>query len=717
MINTSFFTQNQDSPDDFVVYAVGRQRWQKPDGIRWFGRLFALPSYHWVLLAVLMVLCVHISYLPWWLTGFGLISIIAQLPTIKSRFTAQPKKLKSWYQGTQILGFLLGLLGIWLSFGQILGVDVSISFLALCLFGKLWEMFKRRDAYVVLNLALFVLAASFLWSQSLLMAMAVFVALLATILGFIALADSHNREGSGRLRALGMIILPALPLLVVLFLFFPRLPPLWTINMAGSQATTGVSDSMSPGDFANLSQSTELAFRVEFSGVPPARNQLYWRGMVFSDFDGITWRVHKPDHQRYWRSLEPMPDWANIFTGTKTGEYRVILEPTYQNWLFALDYSRPSPTRGVGMTDEFTLRSFRPIAGQFLYQLSYYPDSRVGQHLEVSEYAINTALPKGNLQSRQLADELYARAGGDTRRYVNEIYRYIQNNQFSYTLSPPLLGGERIDEFLFTTRQGFCEHYASSFVFLMRAVGVPARVVAGYQGGQLGRDGQSWEVRQMDAHAWAEIWIADEGWVRVDPTGFVAPDRILSGMNDFTQMVGSSMFGDGVAAQLGYQQFRLIQSLRRYSDQMGYYWNQRVVGYDGDGQKNTLMRWFNIQSLTQQVMTMAMMFVLIAAVIGFVFWYRRRVVHHVFDAPVVRLSQTLGKKDKKLVRLPHEGVLTYLQRLQTSGNTELITKIDELMHTYRQYRFGQLSQTQGSASYHKQAKQFAKKIKQLGSYF
>lgn len=709
--------------DDFAPYALGQRTWHKPDRLAWYQKALALPAYHWILGTLLLVLCVHIVHIPWWLTCFGLISLVMQLPFTKSRLAKGSTRLKSYYYGCQLMGFVGGLAGIWLSFGQILGVDVSISFLVLCLFCKAWELFSRRDAYIVLNLGLFVLAAAFLWSQALALTSMVLLALIATLLGFIALSDNHNTTGAGRLRALGFLMLPALPLLVVLFLFFPRLPPLWTLNIPSNQATTGVSDSMSPGDFANLSQSTELAFRVEFEQTPPQRGQMYWRGMVFRDFDGITWRAGTMDNQKVWRSDTQLPAWADVFKGEPANRYRLILEPTYQNWLFALDYSRPQARRGIGMNDEFNLRSLRPISERFTYQLDYYPHAIIGQQLSPDDITANTTLPNtGNTQARQLAQQLYAKSNQDTKLYINAIYRYIQDNQFSYTLSPPMLQDNRIDEFLFNTRQGFCEHYASSFVFLMRAVGIPARVVAGYQGGEFGRDGKSWEVRQMDAHAWAEVWIDQQGWVRVDPTSFVAPDRIDNGMNNFSQMVGSSMFGDGMAAQFGYQQFRLLQQLRRYSDQVDYYWNRRVVGYDSDGQKNTLMSWFNIQNLTQQLMTMTAVLVLIAAMIGFVFWYRRRMIYHAFDLPIIKLSHTLGKKDIALRRQNHEGVLSYLQRLKTSklthtDNAKLDERIDKLSHLYRQYRFGQLSDDEGSPTYKKQAAQFAKQIKQLTRFF
>lgn len=702
----------------FSEYALGQRHYQKNPSLSLFGRLFSLPPYHWLLVAVFFVLCVHLSYMPFWLFIFGVVSVIFALPWVKGRVSRRPKRLKSIYQGVQMTGFLAGLFGIWLTFGQFFGADVSISFLLLCLVAKLWELNKKRDAYVLLNLSLFVLAAAFLWSQSLGMTVMVLLALLLVMTGFIALADADNDTGAGRARALAWVMVPSLPLLLVLFLFFPRLPPLWSIQMAGKQATTGVSDSMSPGDFANLSRSTELAFRVEWQDVRPSRKELYWRGMVFSEFDGVTWR---PDSSSgdYWRSMDSnAPSWATPVTGKAAGSYSVILEPTYQEWLFGLDYSRLEPTRRLGMTDEYTLRSFRPIAEQLRYQLHYYPEASVGLSLSDRTRALNVSLPEtGNAKSRELATTLFSQAGGDTDRYIDLVQSYIADNEFFYTLSPPALGGERIDEFLFGTRRGFCEHYASSFVFLMRAAGVPARVVAGYQGGELGRDGNSWEVRQMDAHAWAEVWHEGQGWVRVDPTGFVAPSRIEDGMDALTETTGAAMFGDGLAGQMGYQQFRLLQQFRRYSDQMSYYWQKDIVGYDSDSQKSALLNWFNIKSLAQQVAALTGGFLLFFGLVGFVFWYRRRVVYHAFDKPIMRLSAKLAKQDKQLEKGTHEPVLAYLKRLETQAGVADTEPFSEVMTQYRRYRFGKEAQLVKEKSYQTAAKAFSKQVAALARLF
>lgn len=672
----------------FAQFGQGTQTLNLPN-LPFWQKILALPAYHWLLLAVLSVAIPHLAGVPAWLSVLLVVSIIMQKPAIKAWVARLTKgHLKRSYQVLQLLVFVGGALSIWVGFGQAFGVDVAVSFLTLCFISKLWELYQKRDAYVVLNLGLFVLGSAFLIRQNLSVALAGLPSLLAILMAFVVISDDDNTEGAGRLRTLGMLTLPAVPLLVVLFVFFPRLPPMWSLPMAGKSATTGMSDTLSPGDFSHLSQSSELAFRVEFDDAPPARHQMYWRGLVMSDFDGKTWRQHEFSPV-FWSSRDGQtpPDWAkSAYVGT-ANSYQVILEPTEQHWLFALDYPKLHPQRGIDMSGEFTLRSFFPISQQLRYRSSYYADGKVDLTLTDVQKRINLRLPQtGNTQSRALAQTLFAQADSDPVRYVQAVQRFIGSQGFSYTLSPPPLQENRIDEFLFGTKAGFCEHYASSFTFLMRSVGIPARVVAGYQGGELGRDGKSWEVRQMDAHAWSEVWLDGQGWVRIDPTSFVSPERIQNGMNALTQEAGAKMFGDGMVGQWSYQQFKLLQTLRRYSDQASYYWQRDVVGYDQDKQRESLFKWFNIQTFAEQF------WVLVGGVVGLVFvfvlfnLYRRKKRYHALDLPLVLLSNKLAKMDKSLAKNPSEPYLAWLDRI--NGVLNKPDEIDELKKTYRRYRYG-----------------------------
>ncbi|WP_201595994.1 transglutaminase family protein [Psychrobacter vallis] len=710
-----------------------------------YRKLLALPAYYWVLIAQMIVILPHAAHLPLWLIGFAVVSIAAQLPQVKARFR-KLRHLKRLYQAMQMLGFLLGLVGLWLTYNTAFGLDMGVAFLVLCLISKLWELYKRRDAYVVLNLSLFVLAALFLMNQGLVTTLEVVVGAVVVLLAFIALNDDGNTRGEGRLRTLGILGIGALPLLVVLFLFFPRLPPLWSVQLSGQQATTGVSDSMSPGDFANLGQSTELAFRVEFENNRPPQQQLYWRGLVFSDFDGVTWRPSP--QQRQWQPSPQRPAWienafATVPDAVKVApsNYEIILEPTQQNWLFGLDYpfsQRPD----VSVTSDFTLLKDQPVTQQLRYDVLQFAPMRIDPILDNELRQLNLALPAdGNPQARALAKQLFAQSGSDPVRYMNAIERWINQTDFRYTLSPPRLNTNRIDEFLFETKAGFCEHYASSFTFMLRAAGIPARVVAGYQGGELSRGGTVWEVRQKDAHAWTEVWLEGQGWVRVDPTAFVAPERVEQGMDAMTQSQGAAMFGEGAGAQISYQQYQMLQSLRRLSDQASYYWQKDVVGYDQDKQADSLLKWFNIRSIGQQIVWLAASAITVMSVLIFIIWQRRRKRWHTADLPLFQLSKRLSKRDKLLARGDSEGQLAWLERLAATldnrtadtmtqrrhlesdnanqskdrvHSEDMRTKIEQIQQDYRQLRYGRLSTLDtNDREYQTQLKQLKKHIRQL----
>lgn len=701
---------------------------------KWYRELLALPAYHWVLLTQVVVIFPHAAHLPLWLMIFALITIVAQLPYIKAKFKQRVKQLrnlKRMYQSMQMLGFLLGLAGLWLTYNTAFGLDMGVAFLVLCLVSKLWELYKRRDAYVVLNLSLFVLAALFLMDQGLVTTLEVIVGTVAVLLAFIALNDDSNTRGDGRLRTLGVLAVGALPLLVVLFLFFPRLPPLWSVQLSGKQGTTGVSDSMSPGDFASLGQSSALAFRVEFTDGRPPQEELYWRGLVFSDFDGVTWRPNRSVQQQ-WQPTQQIPIWIEQALATAPQKvqlapsiYEIILEPTQQNWLFGLDYPFAQRT-DVSITSEFTLLKDLPVTQQLRYNLLRFAPMRIDPMLNETSRRINLALPKeGNPQARALARQLFADSGSDPIRYMQALERWINQDEFRYTLSPPRLDDNRIDDFLFNTKAGFCEHYSSSFTFMMRAANIPARVIAGYQGGEPSRGGNVWEVRQMDAHAWTEVWFEGQGWVRVDPTAFVAPERVEQGMDALTQARGAAMFGQGAGAQISYQQYQLLQTMRRFSDQASYYWQKDVVGYDQESQAGSLLKWFNISSIMQQIVWLASSAILVLSVLVLILWQRRRKRWHPADLPLAQLSKRLSKNDKSLARVDHEGQLAWLERLSDSlaaPDNILITDhlkftqqyIHVLKQDYRQLRYGRLSTLKISdAEYQQALKQFKRNVGKL----
>lgn len=651
-------------------------------------RISGLSPYQWVLVAQLCVVLPHAKHLPIWLTLYALWVIGCLLPPVRNWLPTR------WYSAknlrlVQYVGFFSSLGGLYVTYHSGFSVEASIAFLLLCAVSKLLELNTRRDAYVALTLALFVLAGLFLIDQNLTTTLIVALGVMVVLLAMIGLND----DGSGRYRTLGWLVAQAMPLMVVLFLFFPRLPPLWSVPVSGqTQAKTGISDSMSPGDIANLSQSTELAFRVEFARRVPPRDQLYWRGLIFSEFDGITWRESR-EPVPVWRASQPLPAWLvptlnmmKLNSDHDPKHYRVRLEPTGQPWLFGLDYPI-SNQRDVSLRQDFTLRYREAVNQRLTYQVQWINDASIGLTLSAHEREANLRLPsEGNERTRAFAQSLFAQVNQDPAAYIQALQRHVTGQPFRYTLSPPPLGNDRIDGFWFGTRAGFCEHYASSFTYLMRAAGLPARVVTGYQGGSVGRDGRSWEVRQMDAHAWSEVWLAGRGWVRIDPTAFVSPLRIERGMDGLTQQVGSTMFGEGAAGRLAYQRFQLLQQAQRVFDQASYYWQRDVIGYDQANQKNALLKWLNIQSVYQQVMVMAGVLVAMLLVIALGIWWRRRHVWDPADLAMIQLSKRLARQDPALARAESEGVLAWLGRIEadvTDSDT-----LQEIVRIYRSVRYG-----------------------------
>lgn len=618
-----------------------RFRWLAKD-----GQLYLHPSYQAIWLASVSAFAVHIFHAPVWIGAIGIITLIMQYIAKRTR-----RRNYSLYQMLAMLGCIFGL---YYEFGRLgIGVEFAVAFLLCCALVKYWEMVSSRDAFITINLNLFIVAAVFLLSQSIGTA---FFGMIALILCVRALVYVTAVQMDRRYRrAWWQVCAMALPLMAVMFVFFPRIAPLWSLNIQQNSASTGVSDSMSPGDFSNLSQSSELAFRVDFDIPIPRQNQLYWRGMVYSQFDGTTWRKGLQDE-----TVRP-------YIHAKHANYTIWLEPTGQRWLFALENG--APTDGdIHTTQSGTLRVRAPIQDTFRYQVG---QAQIGL---LPPTAQEIQLPAGNPKTRAFAQDLYQKSGQDAWQMTQNFANFVRADaeHFRYTLTPPKLGSARIDEFLFGTRAGFCEHYASSYVFTMRAVGVPARVVGGYQGGKLSADGKTWEVRQLDAHAWAEIWYQGQ-WVRVDPTAFVAPQRVELGMDG---ALDGAMF-DGALGGLSYGRLRLAQTLRTYADQVGYYWQTGVVDYTQDAQSGFLQK-LGIHSLLAQIGYLLGALVAISVLLSLIAHWRSGYRLH----PSERILRILTKH-----KLPTQSWESWIIAQKTQHP---MLDWDSLLTAYRTVRFANL---------------------------
>ena len=408
----------------------------------------------------------------------------------------------------------------------LLGRDAGVTFIVVLLAMKTLEMRARRDAFVIFFLGFFTLLSNFFFSQSLLTAASMLVALLGLL---TALVNSHMPVGRPPLAqaaktAAWMALLGA-PIMAVLFMLFPRIAPLWGVPSDAMAGRSGLSNSMKVGSIASLALDSSIALRIKFDGPAPPQSSLYFRGPVLAAFDGREW---KPLRSRLPTPLQLTPDLSVVGTPFN---YQVTMEATQKPWILVLDATPEAPKLfGYRPTMERDLQwvADRPIADLVRYSATSYAQFQHGPKQRIAGLQDHLDLPLGfNPRTQELAAQIRnANPGAGTQELVNLVLKKLSTEGYSYTLEPGLYGTHTADEFWFDRKTGFCEHIASSFVLLMRALSIPARVVTGYQGGDVnGLDG-FWTVRQSDAHAWAEVWMPERGWIRVDPTGSVAPGRV-----------------------------------------------------------------------------------------------------------------------------------------------------------------------------------------------
>jgi transglutaminase-like putative cysteine protease len=531
-----------------------------------------------LLLAVALVVLPHFEHAPPWASG-----VIALLWCWRAWIALRNRPLPGHVAMLPLLA--VAAVAVWLHYRTLLGREAGVTFLLLLLGLKLLELRATRDVFVVVFLCFFILLTQFLYSQALPVALMTLGATLALFFVLVSVSLKADDLPAGRkLRLVGALALKAVPLTAVLFLLFPRLDsPLWGLPRDAQGSGTGLSDSMAPGAINRLIQSPTIAFRARFEGQPPGNELLYWRGPVFGSFDGRTWSPLA----RRTGAPPPLIVQADPDSGI---DYTVTLEPSARDWMFVLEMPAAVPeaeTLKPRISPEGQLHAARPITSRSRYAARSF--SRFSFGLNETELSLRDwlILPAGfNPRTLQFAADLRGTIEGDGTprrdgaelRLVQAVLDHFRRGGFSYTLQPPLLGRDAVDEFLFETRRGYCEHYASAFVVLMRALDVPARVVTGYQGGEINPVDGFLTVRQADAHAWAEVWVTGRGWVRVDPTAVVAPARIEQGLDELARQVGGAPFlargGAGPSLLAA-----MARRLRHHWEAMENSWNQWVLSY------------------------------------------------------------------------------------------------------------------------------------------
>ncbi|GAB2896565.1 DUF3488 and DUF4129 domain-containing transglutaminase family protein [Microbulbifer echini] len=539
--------------------------------------LLPRESLLWIFAAQFVALLPQLAQLPLWIAFAWAFAVYWRLEVFRGRRDLPGRPLK-------FLVILLTVAGLALSYQRWFALEPMVALLALSFTLKNLELVSRRDAFVSLLLAYFVAATLFVREQSIPYAL---YGLISVLVITAALAAQLGSFSARPRRALGLsvrLLAQATPLMLLLFVVMPRLGPLWNVPQDTSAGRTGVSDSMAPGDFTRLSKSAEPALRIAFDGPIPPPEQRYWRGLVYSEFDGRTWRQGfgvdpRNGGQVYWKSGErPLPQVGPRY------RYRVIQEASRSPWLFAL--ARPaSDSAGVGETLDDRLVKRTPLYSRFAYDVRSWPrdPQAVPIPLSSAERRRNLQLPAdGNERTRAWVERLRRKGLGAEAISSQLLARY--HREFTYTLSPPALGRDSVDAFLFDSQKGFCEHFAGSYVFTMRAAGVPARVVAGYQGGEWVSGEKYLLVREYDAHAWAEIWLDGRGWQRVDPTAAVSPERVRNGLES---AAGEEFMRDSL---LPVHRIDALVKLRLQWDMINYRWYQTVVSFDSEKQRDTLQR-------------------------------------------------------------------------------------------------------------------------------
>jgi transglutaminase-like putative cysteine protease len=587
--------------------------------------------------SILMAAAPHAGHLLPWVSALCAMLLIWRAYLAYGGTTLPPR----W----MLLGITLGGTGgIAISLHTLFGREAGVTLLVLLSTLKLLELRAARDAALVIYLACFLLVTHFFFSQSIpsaLFALAALPVIVATWL--------HLQNGGlplrVRLRMAAAMLLQAAPLMLVLFILFPRVQgPLWGLPQ-DAHASSGLDDRMSPGSVSRLSLSDAVAFRVTFTGNAPRREQMYWRGPVLWEFDGQAWTPG--------RASRPKPPQLDDLDGPS--EYTVTLEPHGKPWLFALEMPAKISIPAA-LTHDFQLHRKSPVNARLRYGAHSRLVYRANAEEEPRQLQRALALPAGlNPRARQLGAEWRVRFSDD-EAVVRAALAYYNHEGFRYTLEPPLLlGANTVDDFLFGTREGFCEHYASSFVALMRAAGVPARVVTGYQGAEYNDLGGYHIVRQSDAHAWAEVWLRGRGWVRIDPTAAIAPARVQSGLAASLPDSAALPFFERNPAPW-------LRHLRLNLDALANRWNQWVLGYDPERQFAFLTR-MGMEAVTWQKLAFNMLGGMALLVALFSLFLLRRLYVRNAD-PAQRLYLKFCRKLAKagIVRAAHEGAGDFARR-------------------------------------------------------
>ncbi|WP_442498179.1 transglutaminase TgpA family protein [Methylobacter sp. sgz302048] len=589
---------------------------------------------------------------------------------------------------------LLTLLGVGLLYSQhhsLLGRDPGTGLFVIGLALKLLEIKTERDIYLITYLAFIVAASQFLYEQNILVGVYI-VAVCCVLFATLVSINSLRPRTLPALKAAAVIMAQALPIAGVLFILFPRIeaPRLLLLN-EDHQTKSGLSDSIEPGSISNLGLSDELVFRVKFKGALPPPAQRYWRGPVMTHTDGRLWTqsVHK-DFKRFLDKPK--------FTGAAY-QYTLLMEPQDKPWVFALDiaaeYQSPA-----SLNANYQLVSEEALGKRAEYKVTSYTQYNTG-YITKTEYQDATQLPdEPSERINQLVRQLH---GFDSppETYIQQLLNHFKKEDFHYTLTPPLMEENPIETFLFETRYGFCSHYAAAFVYLIRIADIPARIVTGYQGGELNKIGNFLEIRQAHAHAWTEVWLQDKGWVRIDPTAAIAPERIEQDVN-VDQQVASGIVTFVSPNSQKLVAFDWLKQTHQLWNSADYSWQRWVINYNSMSQLQ-LLSWWGIQNAKTMLYSMLGLIALMTAVLGWFLLHRKPKK----TDSALRLYNRFCKKlvHQGFIRSESEGARDFAERVK-SKLPEKSAQIDQITDVFIKLRYGQGSGPEDLKRLHKLVMQF-----------
>ncbi|UCD82777.1 MAG: DUF3488 domain-containing transglutaminase family protein [Desulfobacterales bacterium] len=613
-----------------------------------------------LIMALGIALVPHIYRLPLWVVLWCLVSWVYLFAVVKYHLPTAGKYVR-------LVVTVAGILAVLLTSGAGLDKNSSVALLWIMASIKPMEIRTHRDEMVTIFMAYFLAVSCLFFSSTL--AVAIYMTFSICITTAVLIHIHHPcGKRMDQLKLAAGLMLKALPLALILFAIFPRIHgSLWGLRRS-TEAVSGFSDRLSPGTVTSLVRSNDIAFRVKFDNQIPGPEHLYWRGLVFWRFDGRAW--HRSDSTVNIR----LP-----LRGKNSVAYTIALEPHNQRWLFALDLPYEFEPKAVMLSDH-TLVSRWTVRQQFQYRLKSYTAYTTGRIRQWEGTALQ--LPRNVNPAAVALARQWRTAASNPLKVINTALNYLRNNDFGYTLNPPPLGEDSIDDFLFRTRRGYCEHYASAFAFLMRAAGIPSRLVAGYLGGEINPYGQYLIVRQSDAHVWVEVWLPGRGWVRTDPTLAVAPQRVEQGMAAALPPAERSILDS--LSDLGPFTKHWI-TLRYGWDAINTYWDRWVLGYSNTRQKQLFSKFGLKKGLAAAI-------ILATAAMGLILLFyflsitkkaapKRDAVQTAYLTFCAKLARV------GLVRKPFQGPMDYASMVMALRQDLKISVLD-IVNLYIRLRYG-----------------------------